>query len=75
MILTFEASEVMEFDAAIFDSVDDFDAAGLAVSPRLRDDEDGDFDEDFGVADDDDDDDDDDDETEKEYDFEDDDDF
>ena len=34
----------MEFDGAIFGSLGDFDAAGLAVSPRLRDDEEEDFD-------------------------------
>ena len=46
MILTFEARETAEYDATVFGSVDIFDAAGLAVSPRLRGDEDDDFDDD-----------------------------
>ena len=69
MILTFEARETAEYDATVFGSVDIFDAAGLAVSPRLRGDEDDDF------ADDDVEDVDDDDDEEFEDEFEDDDDF
>jgi hypothetical protein len=74
MILTLKADEIAENETTMFGSIDLFDAAGLAISPSLRGDEDEDFDEDFG-EDEVDDDDDEDFEDEVEDEFEDDDDF
>ena len=47
MILTLKADEIAENETTMFGSIDLFDAAGLAISPSLRGD-DEDFDEDFG---------------------------
>ena len=47
MILTLKADEIAENETTMFGSIDLFDAAGLAISPSLRGDDD-DFDEDFG---------------------------
>jgi len=78
MILTLNADEIAENETTMFGSIDLLDAAGLAISPSLRGDEDDDFDEDFGDEEVDDDDDEDfedevEDEFEDEDDFEDDD--
>ena len=76
MILTFKADEIAENKATMFGSIDHSDAAGLAVSPSLRGDDDDDFEEDLGgeeVEDDEDEDFEDEDEFEDEEDFEDDD--
>lgn len=78
MILTLNADEIAENETTMFGSIDLFDAAGLAVSPSLRGEDDDDFDEDFGdedVDDEDDDDEDEDFEDEVEDDFDDEDDF
>lgn len=48
MILTLNADEIAENETTMFGSIDLPDAAGLAISPNLRGDEDDDFDEDFG---------------------------
>ena len=48
MILTFKADEIAENKATMFGSIDHFDAAGLAISPSLRGDDDDDFEEDLG---------------------------
>ena len=47
MILTLKADKIAENETTMFGSIDLFDAAGLAISPSLRGDDD-DFDEDFG---------------------------
>ena len=76
MILTFKADEIAENKATMFGSIDHFDAAGLAISPSLRGDDDDDFEEDLGgeeVEDDEDFEDEAEDEFEDEEDFEDDD--
>ena len=74
MILTFKADEIAENKATMFGSIDHFDAAGLAISPSLRGDDDDDFEEDLGGEEVEDDEDfEDEDEFEDEEDFEDDD--
>lgn len=73
MILTLKADEIAENETTMFGSIDLFDAAGLAISPSLRGDDDDDFDEDFAdeeVEDDDDEDEDFEDEVEDDFDDE-----
>jgi len=48
MILTLKADEIAENEATMFGGIDHFDAAGLAISPSLRGDDDDDFEEDLG---------------------------
>lgn len=51
MILTLKADEIADNETTMFGSIDHFDAAGLAISPSLRGDDDDDFEEDLGGED------------------------